>query len=245
MNSLDQLSVPSRAEDRVAALRNLLSLPEEIAIFYAFGAPQDGARDSVGPRSSVLLYDEQVAPWWEAYCSDRGRHWIDPVRYELRRSTAPVLWNTLAPGGRIEATGEDIWAQVRDHDIRAGLSIPLRDPQRRQHGALAFIGFCAPALFDEWWHDMAPSVVGAAHLFHHGLMESTGGVVAGRLSPRERQCLTRVAAGMNSKAIARDLGLAPRTVDLHVARAARRLGARTRMEAVARAVRLGEVDVGA
>ena len=42
----------------------------------------------------------------------------------------------------------------------------------------------------------------------------------------------RWSRGLRSKQVARILGLSPRTVDLPVARAMRRLGATSRMEAV-------------
>jgi PAS domain S-box-containing protein len=45
-----------------------------------------------------------------------------------------------------------------------------------------------------------------------------------RLSPREREVVTRVAAGLTSKEIARELGISPRTVEMHRARVLRKLG---------------------
>jgi PAS domain S-box-containing protein len=52
------------------------------------------------------------------------------------------------------------------------------------------------------------------------------------MSDRERQVLDGLLAGGTNKMIARDLGLSPRTVELHRARAMERLGARTLTEAV-------------
>jgi DNA-binding NarL/FixJ family response regulator len=67
-----------------------------------------------------------------------------------------------------------------------------------------------------------------------------GGVDAGAtvatLTPRQREVLRGVAGGGTDKAIARDLGLSPRTVEMHVARALSALGVRTRAEAVAAAL---------
>lgn len=54
-----------------------------------------------------------------------------------------------------------------------------------------------------------------------------------RLSQRERQCLEGVALGRTTKRIARLLELSADTVDEHIANARRKLGARTRAEAVA------------
>jgi len=47
------------------------------------------------------------------------------------------------------------------------------------------------------------------------------------LSPREREVVTRLASGMTSKEMARELGLSPRTVEMHRARLLRKMGVRS------------------
>jgi len=54
-----------------------------------------------------------------------------------------------------------------------------------------------------------------------------------RLSPRERQTLEMLAEGLTGQAIARQLVLSPETVRTHVRNATTKLGARTRVQAVA------------
>jgi DNA-binding CsgD family transcriptional regulator len=56
------------------------------------------------------------------------------------------------------------------------------------------------------------------------------------LTPRERECLLRLAQGERVDRIADRLSLSNATVELHLANARRRLGARTSPEAVAKAV---------
>jgi len=57
------------------------------------------------------------------------------------------------------------------------------------------------------------------------------------LSPREREVLDLLIAGKPNKQIARDLGLSPRTVEVHRARLMARLGVGSLAEAVRLAVR--------
>ena len=68
------------------------------------------------------------------------------------------------------------------------------------------------------------------------------GTSAVSLTPRQRDVLRRVAGGGTDKAIARELGLSPRTVEMHVARALAALGVRTRAEAVAAALQRRLLD---
>lgn len=58
------------------------------------------------------------------------------------------------------------------------------------------------------------------------------------LTPRQLQILGQVAHGCTNKEIARNLGLSPRTVEMHVGRLMATLRCRTRAEAVARASEL-------
>ena len=60
-----------------------------------------------------------------------------------------------------------------------------------------------------------------------------------RLSPRQLACLRLVAVGKTTLEIAADLGISNRTVEQYVADACTRLGVRTRIEAVVKAVRSG------
>ncbi|MGF1474671.1 MAG: response regulator transcription factor [Geminicoccaceae bacterium] len=63
------------------------------------------------------------------------------------------------------------------------------------------------------------------------------------LSIRERQCLELVARGYTSKRIGRSLRVSPRTVDVFILRARRKLGARTRSEAASLALRGGHIQI--
>lgn len=59
------------------------------------------------------------------------------------------------------------------------------------------------------------------------------------LTPRERECLLHLARGDRVDRIAERLSLSNATVELHLAKARRRIGARTSPEAVAKAVMRG------
>ena len=61
------------------------------------------------------------------------------------------------------------------------------------------------------------------------------------LTPRERDCLSWVAAGRSTKVIAETLHLSPATVNEYIASATRKLRASNRTQACARALLLGLV----
>jgi PAS domain S-box-containing protein len=64
---------------------------------------------------------------------------------------------------------------------------------------------------------------------------------AGQLTRREQESLRLVAMGMTTAAAAEQLGISPETVRTHVRNAMNKLGARTRAQAIAVAMRDGEI----
>lgn len=62
------------------------------------------------------------------------------------------------------------------------------------------------------------------------------------LSPRELECLIWACRGKSSGDIGSILGLSPRTVDSYLEKVAAKLRVRTRIEAVAVAVRAGLIE---
>jgi len=63
------------------------------------------------------------------------------------------------------------------------------------------------------------------------------------LTTRERQVLELLSDGHTMRQIATRLGISPRTVETHVAKLYRKLGVRTRVQAVSRAATLGLVEL--
>jgi PAS domain S-box-containing protein len=64
---------------------------------------------------------------------------------------------------------------------------------------------------------------------------------AGTLTQREQESLRLVAMGLTTSAAAERLGISPETVRTHVRNAMNKLGARTRAQAIAVAMREGEI----
>jgi len=71
-----------------------------------------------------------------------------------------------------------------------------------------------------------------------------GSEMASSLTPRERQILDHLSTGLTMRQMANRLGISSRTVETHVLKLYRKLGVRTRVQAVAKAVSLGLIDLG-
>lgn len=75
------------------------------------------------------------------------------------------------------------------------------------------------------------------------LGHSMSGDVEVRLSPRELQCLSLLANGLSNDGIAKEVGIRPPTVAMHLANARAKLKAVTREHAVAIAVSKGLIKL--
>jgi DNA-binding NarL/FixJ family response regulator len=75
---------------------------------------------------------------------------------------------------------------------------------------------------------------GAGALRARGFEELNERVASVLLTPRELEVLGAIGAGLSNKAIARELGISLHTVKFHIESLFRKLGARTRAEAVAK-----------
>jgi len=87
---------------------------------------------------------------------------------------------------------------------------------------------------------------------HHGAVAALGELarraregadVASGLTKREGQVLEMLSEGLTIGQVATRLALSPRTVETHVAKLYRKLGVKTRLQAVSRAAALGLVDL--
>jgi two-component system nitrate/nitrite response regulator NarL len=71
-----------------------------------------------------------------------------------------------------------------------------------------------------------------------------GSAAAQVITDRELEVLQHVSEGLTMVSIGRRLGISPRTVESHLAKLYRKLGVRTRIQAVSKAAWLGLIDVG-
>lgn len=70
-----------------------------------------------------------------------------------------------------------------------------------------------------------------------------GSEMASSLTRREQQILSMISQGLTTYQVGTRLGISPRTVESHVAKLYRKLGVRTRVQAVSRAAQLGLLDL--
>lgn len=186
-------------------------------------------------------------PEWRLDDIVAGRHvlaqlsapgWIEGYHRRGLDRNNPVIFAPLRRAGSFRWTASgfadlDTWpglALCREMGIEDGLAVPCHGPGGRV-GVIS-IGF---ERFDlaETDRRAVALAAGMAYERMHVLAPPAAGPRSA-LTPRERDCLAFVAEGLSDADIAKRLGISPVTAHAHVENAKRKLGARTRAQAVAK-----------
>lgn len=203
-----------------------------------FGAIFARAHSSAADDSREHIYYRETPKGWNQVYAQRGFAQRNFVTRGARRRTTPFYWsNVVAPeSGTPEAQADrEMWGVLNDFNLTDGLAVPGHGP--------GYVGVISLA-WNKFDHgpDTRRAILLASHYVHERMLELTPpSIVAIRLTPRERDCLAFVAEGKSDWDIAQILGLSQSTVHAHVENAKRRLGVKTRMQAIAKLARAGEI----
>ncbi|WP_062232282.1 helix-turn-helix transcriptional regulator [Aureimonas sp. N4] len=180
-----------------------------------------------------------------------GFYQLDPVQDAALASAAPFVWSACGRQSRVMETvlcqrHDPVLDYMRDMHFSCGVTVPIHHPG----GDLAtFTAICVDAKegFGAQAAELAPAIGILGQTFHDvvqaGFAPETRRSRYMRLSPREVQCLSLCAEGLTAKEIARRLDRSVPTVTLHLNSAGRKLGARNRFQAVARAAHYRLLDL--
>ena len=175
---------------------------------------------------------------WKSHYRDAGFHRLDPTLLMASRSIAPVDWRRLQG----HANFRRVFSDARDFGIgELGVTIPVRGP----YGDVGTLHVTRDCGVREWEglirQAMGELQSAAVHLHDAAMRSDELSRILHRpmLSTRETEILQWVAAGKSQQDVSDILGIAQRTVEVHLASGRDKLGALNTPQAVARAVSLG------
>ncbi len=173
---------------------------------------------------------------WIGFYLENAFHRVDPVLRALQVSIDPFRWSDVArlpdgsAGARMMRTAAEGWR------MREGFAVPIHSVT----GAQAAVSFVADR--PDRSGEGHPALHMAAIFAHFRIEELSGRPTAPPapdLSGRERDMLLYAAAGHANGEIAEKLNLGSRDARAHLVAATRKLGARTRTQAIVHASRAG------
>jgi LuxR family quorum sensing-dependent transcriptional regulator len=185
-----------------------------------------------------IFYRETPRGWDQVY-SARGFAQVNFVTHAARRSARPFVWSQAKPRGTdtpLVRANDEMWSVLHAFGLQDGIAVP--------NHTSASVSVLSLATFKS--ADIPPdrhrAIVLSSHYIHERLREfEEPPFKTVRLTPRERDCLAFAAEGKSDWDIGQILGIAQSTVHAHVENAKRKLRVKTRMQAVAKLARAGEL----
>jgi len=193
-------------------------------------------------RPPPVLRFSTLPGWWFQHHAAEGYWWADASARHCAHSATPMLTGLEFAQAASDAAWERMCADGHAAGFGCGIAVPLRGAPGSAYGGFSLLTRSHGAAFRAWHAAHARTAILVAHAASQRLLilaEADGAPERPRLSRRERECLLWLASGLRSDRIAERLGLSRATVDMHLSRARRRLGAATREQAVAKAITLG------
>lgn len=211
--------------------------------FRRIGYSHFVAVEFYGPADErqVRILDGMNDLAWQAHYISSGFARLDPGVAVAATTTEPFFRSDLEARGQVSSAQ----ARVLEESRSFGISDSFFAPQHHLDGTIGAVVLTAKEEVDK-----TDSGRMAAHLLatHYGQLlrrfmpadrprSSCGDQIV--LSRRQLECLRWVREGKTSSEIAAILNVARKTVDEYVEGSCARLGVRTRVQAVARAMTLG------
>jgi LuxR family transcriptional regulator len=248
----DRLSSVAGLGPRLDAMSDALRDVGFTALGYDYTpVPMTPEGDLISPSLlEIRNIDSEMPELWTkgGFCQ------IDPMQELAITANAPFMWSCNKMDGDpdenalarvVTARHQPVIHYCLDTRMTIGVTVPMR---LAQGGLATFNAVCVdpePGFEKDARRHMIELAL-AGYAFHNAALDSYDPDALPsrhvRLSPRERECLQYCAKGMTAKQIAFKLDRSPATVMLHLKSATRKLGARNRVQAVARAAHYRLLD---
>lgn len=181
--------------------------------------------------------------WWlERYATMRYAVGDPAIRHTIRSIEPELLtMDAASDGGALSRQlHAESWSALQ---ARSTVVVPLRRHWRVPLGGVTCTTRLEGAAAARWYAANGDALRLAVYYADVRLVEFARATEAAtvRLSPRERECLLWLAKGLRNDRIAERMRISRPTVEFHLMRARRKLGATTRDQALARAVAFGLV----
>lgn len=194
------------------------------------------------PTAPIILSNAGVL--WTAGYSETVRAGLDPFPINCLSRLDPILTGV----GHLEANkylgkeARDLVAQASETlNIRTGMSVTICPHSGGSGVGLNLMTNQSVAEFDELRTEHEADWRAWCQLTYAGLSMQCPTYKTPPLTARERDCLAFIADGLRTIDVAHRLGISEGTVEMHTRNARTRLGAKTRDQAVAIAVRAGVI----
>lgn len=217
------------------------------ALSYDYTAvPLDHVGEVLTP--SVVSVRNTPADWEALWCSE-GYYQIDPVQHLAISSISPFVWSYRPQDETVlqrylDRRHAPVSGYLQDAKLACGATIPIHLPRGGLATLTGLRSHTSERDLDEAREHLADFSL-LAHTLQEAaypLLLKEGANKTIHLTRRERECLRWAAEGLTAGQIAEQLHRSLATISLHLTSAMHKLGAKNRVQAVARAVHYRLLD---
>ena len=200
-----------------------------------------GLTDPDGKFEDEIILNAWPQGWFERYI-DNDYIDQDLIAFQCSVNTQPFAWHEIRVDSRGWPIGPRIMGEATQFNMHNGLCVPI-------FGLNSFQSVVTLAGDDLDLSSQTRASIHLASIYAHGraraLLEGADGADREHtiLSGRERECLKWASAGKSSWEISRILGISENTVSGYFKAAAVKLGSVNRTQAVAEAIRTGQIRI--
>lgn len=203
--------------------------------------------DPMRPEGVATLIGGNMVAFANEYF-ERDFAGADPIVRRLRTSAEPIPWSPYIAEPRLggpDSRMADIAACLLKHGINAGVSLPaqIEAVGCRAGLSVAAVSGDSAESFDARFAENGWMLRLLAIVLAQVLGRTAAMAEAGTLSSSERLVLVALGQGLRPRDIAERLGKSEHTIRNQIVSAQQRLGARTKEEAIAKALRFGLIHL--
>lgn len=188
-----------------------------------------------GPWQREIIYDGWPVEWLERYLAS-GHFAHDPCALRCRISGLPFAWHELSPGQMTKGQLR-VMDEAAEFGLNDGFCIPVHEP-RRAPAVVTVAGKCIE--FAAGDVPFLETVCLQAFRALRRLMAEKSEIDL-KLTDREREVLTWIAAGKAAEDVACILRISRFTVERHLSNVREKLDVVNTIQAVVEAMRRGEI----
>jgi len=189
------------------------------------------------PVETGLVRQTFPNDWVKQYIEQRYAE-IDPVIEQSRREARPFHWFDVDKKLNLNDQQKQFLTELKDAGLTDGIAVPVFGPM----GTIAYFGLGAVndtlELSEEEMLELQFACL-QTHNRYFDLAHIDDEPPRKRLSPREKEVLSLVAAGLSNNFIAERLNISENTVDTMLRRVFSKLGVNNRISAVLKGIGSG------
>ena len=227
---------------------HLVDSPDDLSrlferAFRKLGFSHFGAFSVLDPKGATIgAYEAGMSdPIWRDHYIQQDHFCRDPIVRMIPKTLDAIVWRDLSASGQLSSEAQRVFDEASEFGHSDGYVLP----QHYNNGAIAATILGAPQAIASNARTRAATHILAAY-FSMGvrrLMAPLAAAAAVHLSNRQRECLQWVRAGKSDWEIGEILGLSEYTVREHIEAARKRLGVKTRTQAVIEAISQGLISI--